>query len=340
MLIIKRLFSYVVLLLLLVLIIPFKEPDFLTQLHDNAQAKLEKWTRSTSVSNEALKVPSKQEFAVNNIQLNMTQSEVEKKLGKAQRTTSNEYGTKWYAYHDAHYKNFVMVSYLDHKVNALYTNQNLISSKQKLKYGSPKSVVRDKLGDPIKYKEKNHVRYEENNDGYDTFHKDNIYTTVFYDKHNHNNVTALLQVSDKMEQRLQSRYGQPSSHLARGFEQKNFDLINAERAQRGLNTLTFDDDIATVARKHSKDMADNNYFDHTNKSNQSPFDRLKHDGISFNGAGENIASGQQSSIYAHQGLMNSLGHRKNILRKEFKNIGVGVDFSDGDQPYWTENYTY
>ena len=340
MLIIKRLFTYVVLLLLLVLIIPFKEPHFLTELHDNAQAKLEKCTRSTSVSNEALKVPSKQEFAVNNIQLNMTQSEVEKKLGKAQRTTSNEYGTKWYAYHDAHYKNFVMVSYLDHKVNALYTNQNLISSKQKLKYGSPKSVVRDKLGDPIKYKEKNHVRYEESDDGYDTFHKDNIYTTVFYDKHNHNNVTALLQVSDKMEQRLQSRYGQPSSHLARGFEQQNFDLINAERAQRGLNTLTFDDDIATVARKHSKDMADNNYFDHTNKSNQSPFDRLKHDGISFNGAGENIASGQQSSIYAHQGLMNSLGHRKNILRKEFKNIGVGVDFNDGDQPYWTENYTY
>ena len=117
-------------------------------------------------------------------------------------------------------------------------------------------------------------------------------------------------------------------------------MINAERAQRGLNTLTFDDDIATVARKHSKDMVDNNYFDHTNKSNQSPFDRLKHDGISFNGAGENIASGQQSSIYAHQGLMNSLGHRKNILRKEFKNIGVGVDFNDGDQPYWTENYTY
>ena len=340
MLIIKRLFTYVVLLLLLVLIIPFKEPHFLTQLHDNAQAKLEKWTRSTSVSNEALKVPSKQEFAVNNIQLNMTQSEVENKLGKAQRTTSNEYGTKWYAYHDAHYKNFVMVSYLDHKVNALYTNQNLISSQQKLKYGSPKSVVRDKLGDPIKYKEKNHVRYEENDDGYDVFHNDNIYTTIFYDKHNHNNATALLQVSDKMEKRLQSRYGQPSSHLARGFEQQNFDLINAERAQRGLNTLTFDDDIATVARKHSKDMADNNYFDHTNKSNQSPFDRLKHDGISFNGAGENIASGQQSSIYAHQGLMNSLGHRKNILRKEFKNIGVGVDFNDGDQPYWTENYTY
>jgi hypothetical protein len=33
-----------------------------------------------------------------------------------------------------------------------------------------------------------------------------------------------------------------------------------------------------------------------------------------------------SSIYAHQGLMNSLGHRKNILKKEFNTLGVGVDF--------------
>ncbi len=34
-----------------------------------------------------------------------------------------------------------------------------------------------------------------------------------------------------------------------------------------------------------------------------------------------------SSIYAHQGLMNSIGHRKNILNDTFEKIlGVGVDF--------------
>ena len=40
---------------------------------------------------------------------------------------------------------------------------------------------------------------------------------------------------------------------------------------------------------------------------------MKRDGIQFNVAAENLAYGQQSSIYAHEGLMNSLGHRENIL---------------------------
>ncbi|MBH4731343.1 CAP domain-containing protein, partial [Staphylococcus aureus] len=81
------------------------------------------------------------------------------------------------------------------------------------------------------------------------------------------------------------------------------------------------------------------YFDHTNLKGQSPFDRLKKDGITFNSAGENLAYGQVSSIYAHQGLMNSIGHRKNILNDTFKILGVGVDFNDEKQPFWTENYT-
>ena len=45
------------------------------------------------------------------------------------------------------------------------------------------------------------------------------------------------------------------------------------------------------------------------------------------------------TVYAHQGLMNSLGHRKNILNHQFKNLGLGVDFNDDRQPFWIENYT-
>ena len=37
--------------------------------------------------------------------------------------------------------------------------------------------------------------------------------------------------------------------------------------------------------------------------------------------------------------MNSLGHRKNILNDAFNTLGVGVDFNDEKQPFWTENYT-
>ena len=41
----------------------------------------------------------------------------------------------------------------------------------------------------------------------------------------------------------------------------------------------------------------------------------------------------------NEGLMNSLGHRKNILNTHYRNLGVGVDFNKEKQPFWTENYT-
>ena len=97
--------------------------------------------------------------------------------------------------------------------------------------------------------------------------------------------------------------------------------------------------MSNTARNHSEDMVKQNYFDHNNLDGESPFDRLKDDDIDFNAAAENLAYGQQNSIFAHEGLMNSLGHRKNILNTNFSTLGVGVDFNDKRQPYWTENYT-
>ena len=41
-------------------------------------------------------------------------------------------------------------------------------------------------------------------------------------------------------------------------------------------------------------------------------------------------------VSMHQGLMNSIGHRKNILNDTFKILGVSVDFNDEKQPFWTE----
>ena len=46
--------------------------------------------------------------------------------------------------------------------------------------------------------------------------------------------------------------------------------------------------VAVTARKHSIDMADNDYFSHENKQGKSPFDRMKDDGVTFRGAGENL----------------------------------------------------
>ncbi|WP_418128581.1 MULTISPECIES: CAP-associated domain-containing protein [Staphylococcus] len=326
-------------MLLIVLIIPIKEPKPIQSFEQQVKSHVASWTSDTSEPQKTLKVPEKQAFAFNNIQMHMSKSKVERNLGKAKRVTSNEYGTNWYTYYNDNYRSFVMVSYIDNKVNALYSNQNVISSKSKIKYGTPKDKVRNRLGQPIDAKRKGFVRYEIKDKEYDTFHDNKIYTTAFYDEHNDNNLTAMLQVSDQMENRLQQQYGAPSDNLAKSFELQNFDLVNAERVQHGISTLDYSSGISDTARKHSEDMAEHQYFAHDNQSGESPFDRMEADGHEFNTAGENLAYGQTSSIFAHQGLMNSLGHRKNILNRKFKTLGVGSDFNDERQPYWTEDYT-
>ncbi|WP_200670141.1 CAP domain-containing protein [Staphylococcus arlettae] len=336
---IRKILLYSLIFLCIVLIVPIKESPFMLDVQQEVKTKINAWQTNQSSSTKSLKVPSEQQFALSNIQMNMDKADVENKFGEAKSVTSNEYGTSWHTYYTGDYSNFVMVSYLDDKVNALYTNQNSITSQSKIKYGTPKDVVRDRLGEPITEKKKGNVRYQIENDEYDTFHENQIYTTAFYDKHQDNGLTAILLVSDQLEQRLQGQYGAPSEALKEGFERQNFEIVNAERKQHQLSTLNYDSDVSDTARKHSKDMAENDYFDHTNLDDESPFDRLKADDIKFNVAGENLAYGQMNSIYAHEGLMNSLGHRKNILRSSYNELGVGVAFNDERQPYWTENYT-
>src|SRR5699024_8076534 len=126
--------------------------------------------------------------------------------------------------------------------------------------------------------------------------------------------------------------------LKEGFEYQLFDLTNAERVNHGLSVLNWEDGVRQTARSHRADMAVNHYFNHTNQQGLSPSGRMKRDGIAFRGAGENIASGQMSSIFAHEGLMNSLGHRENILHRDYQFLAIGVAFDDEKTPYYTENF--
>lgn len=337
---IKKFLVFFVACLCLVIFLPLNELKPLEKLQIEVRQQIDHWAFGDSNEEDiSLDVPNKQEFAINNVQMNMSKKEVEDKLGKEKRITSNEYGTNWYTYYDDDYNQFVMISYIKDRVNGMYTNQNLIASQSKIKYATPKNKVRDRLGKPLDEIKKGNKRFEIKNDEYDVFHKKHIYTTVFYDKHEKNGVTALYQVSDEMENRLQEQYGAPSKSLEKSFELQDFDIVNAERKQRQLSTLSDSKSISDTSRKHSQDMVENSYFDHTDLNGKSPFDRLKADRHDFNAAGENLAYGQQNSIYAHEGLMNSLGHRKNILNDSFSTLGVGVDFNDQRQPYWTENYT-
>ncbi|GIN84432.1 CAP domain-containing protein [Heyndrickxia sporothermodurans] len=296
-------------------------------------------TESNQENKIDLKTPSNHLFSINNIELGDKEESITKHLGKAKRSSLNEYGENWNTYHD-NYQHFFMVMYdKNHKVSGLYTNQNLIASTKGIKLGISKDKVRKNLGNPLTGIQKGFINYQfQKNSDFDVYLLDGVYVTIFYDKHEKNTVTAMQLIRQDIEQKKKDYYPAVSSALVNGFEYQLFDLTNSSRVMHHLPILTWDQHVRITARDHSLDMAKNQYFEHTNLKGQSPFDRMSQDHITFLMAGENIAYGQLSSIFAHEGLMNSLGHRENILQKGYKYLGVGVAFNEKSQPYYTENF--
>ncbi len=100
-------------------------------------------------------------------------------------------------------------------------------------------------------------------------------------------------------------------------------LVNKERTSRGLQPLIADAQLVPVARAHSHDMFARGYFSHYTPERLDPFDRMKKASVKFVTAGENLALGQTLNI-CHQGLMNSPGHKANILKPAFGRLGIGI----------------
>ncbi len=122
------------------------------------------------------------------------------------------------------------------------------------------------------------------------------------------------------------------------MEQLAYALVNDERTRDGDAPLTMREDLRRVARAHSEDMVARNFFDHTNPDNETPWDRMRAAGITWNSAGENIAWNNYSSQaeVAVNGWMGSTGHRNNILNDSFTHTGMGVAFDGAGGAYFTQ----
>lgn len=110
-------------------------------------------------------------------------------------------------------------------------------------------------------------------------------------------------------------------------EREMIDLVNKERTERGIGTVSPDSSLRDVARKHSLDMFQRGYFSHYTPDGKDPFDRMDAAGIHYQAAGENLALAPNLES-AHTGLMNSPGHKRNILDPNFHKLGVGCYQSD------------
>lgn len=105
--------------------------------------------------------------------------------------------------------------------------------------------------------------------------------------------------------------------------QEMLDMVNKERRERGLTELRWDGKLAAVGLAHSKDMLARNYFAHEDPEGRSATYRAGKAGINYTILGENLAFAK-TLPQAHRGLMNSPGHRENILRPEFRRLGIGI----------------
>lgn len=106
-------------------------------------------------------------------------------------------------------------------------------------------------------------------------------------------------------------------------EQRMLTLINRDRRKEGLAPLAMDSKLREIARAHSREMFQKSYFAHQSPHTGSPTDRLNAAGVRYIVAGENLAY-QPNVEVAHRELMNSPGHRKNLMSPLYKRVGIGV----------------
>ena len=185
--------------------------------------------------------------------------------------------------------------------------------------------------DPAKTKEK--VIFKEN--GY--------ITTVFLDNFQNDKVVGILSLKES-KYKEKNYYYASSTKLRDDFEKLMTIIINQTRKEFGLATVNYTPEWNTIARKHSQDMIDRNYFAHNSPDGKGLADRFKAGGLKYTSGGENISYGHETVIHSHEAFMNSEGHRKNILNAKHKNVFVGVAFSHGtskstlNTPYFTINF--
>ncbi|WP_170377840.1 CAP domain-containing protein [Ruegeria atlantica] len=139
---------------------------------------------------------------------------------------------------------------------------------------------------------------------------------------------------------------------ASNLERQMLALINEERTSRGLQPLKLELQLNDSAEDHSEWMLQTDIFSHTGQGGSSATQRMRDAGFDFTGSwrsGENIAwqsergpnGASDDVVQLHQSLMNSPGHRANILNPDFEYIGIGIEegnFNGWDAVIVTQNF--
>lgn len=247
-------------------------------------------------------------------------AEVIRKLGLPGRIAETEFDFQYYIYNND-YKRLLFVAVLKNKVAGFYTDSTDFEYLG-LRYGDSLEKVEQALGRDYDLSEVLN---------YDT---PDCRVRILMDRLEAGTVTGIhvLPASAKEE-----GY---NDKVIEQTEQLLYDLTNSIRARNGLSPLSWSSSAGIAARKHSLNMASEDFFAHRDSSHRGPGDRLKAQGISYRTCGENIIAGYEDAILSVHGWYNSAGHRKNLLHTGFRYLGVGFAYDEDSryQTYITQNF--
>src|ERR1051326_3565691 len=122
------------------------------------------------------------------------------------------------------------------------------------------------------------------------------------------------------------------------LEKKLFDLVNQERARAKAGKLEWSDKLAQAALAHSKLLDEHQDLSHQFAGEPPLQQRIGATGLRFNSVAENVAEAPEVEV-AHKGLMNSPGHRANILNRDYNVMGIAI-VQHGSQLFVTQDFAH
>jgi uncharacterized protein YkwD len=116
-------------------------------------------------------------------------------------------------------------------------------------------------------------------------------------------------------------------------------LVNRERAAAGVAPVALHPALNSAAQAHSNEQAARNLMTHYSANGSNGGQRMAAAGYAWRAWAENIAAGQADAATAMNAWMTSTeGHRENILNPRYTDMGVGLAYSAGGVPYWTQDF--
>lgn len=236
------------------------------------------------------------------------------KLGAPGRIAETEYDYDFYIYNN-NYRQLLFIAIAEGQAVGFYTDSEDFDYMG-IKSGSSLDTVNKALkqdygiSDIIEYK------------------ADDYTVRLFMDSLDSHKVSGIYIMSDKVKP---DEYDETAM---RSLELIVYDLTNSIRARHKRDLLSWSSSAAKAARKHSRDMADNRFFSHTNLKKENPADRLRAEGIFVSIDSENLIAGYGSVFESVHKLYNSRTHRNNLLSNHIRYIGVGFAYKP-DSKYTT-----